>query len=312
MRMRRSTRALGAAFLALGLAACGGGGGGSASLGDGSGGDAKAKQNVSFPEGSKMAELAQAGKINVGIKYDQPLFGEQTINGFEGFDVRIAKLIAAQLGIKPENVTFTETVSENREPFLQQQKVDMVVATYTINEERDQVVDFAGPYYVAGQQIMVEKGNPLGINGPKDLKGHKVCSARGSTPAQNIQEDYPEAAKNMVLFDEYSKCRDALQNGQVDAVTTDNVILSGFVYESDGKFELVGDTFSYEPYGVGVHQTEDKTFCKWINKTLTKLYENGSWAKAYKETVGQVAGKPPKPPQPGSCEKPGHSKSEGQ
>lgn len=309
MRMRRSTRALGAAFLALGLAACGGGG--SSSLG-GDSGDVKAKENVQFPEGSTMAELAKAGKIEVGIKYDQPLFGEQTISGFEGFDVRIAKLIAAELGISSDNITFTETVSENREPFLQQQKVDMVIATYTINEERDQVIDFAGPYYVAGQQIMVKKGNPLGIKGPEDLAGHKVCSARGSTPAANIKENYPKAAKTMVLFDEYSKCRDALQNGQVDAVTTDNVILSGFVYESDGKFELVGDTFSYEPYGIGVHQTKDKQFCTWINETLNKLYENGSWAKAYEATIGKVSGEPPTPPQTGSCEKPGHTKSEGQ
>lgn len=304
--MRRGIRALGVTLLpvlVVALAACG--------SGDTGGSGPQARQDPSFPAGSKMAELANAGTIKVGIKYDQPLFGEQSIDGFEGFDVEIAKLLAAELGIDAGSIEFVETVSDNREPFLQQQKVDMAVATYTINEERDQLVDFAGPYYVAGQQIMVAKGNPLGISGPDDLAGHTVCSARGSTPAQNIREDYPEAAQDMVLFDEYSKCRDALDNGQVDAVTTDNVILSGYVFENPDKFELVGETFSYEPYGVGVHETEDKTFCTWINETLTKLYDNGSWAQAYEETVGQVAGEPPQPPQPGSCETPGHSKSEG-
>lgn len=307
MRMRGTSRAIGAALLAAGLVACGGGSGD----GQQGGPDVEAEGSPDFPEGSKMAELAQAGQITVGIKYDQPLFGEQTIEGFEGFDVEIAKQIAAQLGIEPDNIEFTETVSDNREPFLQQQKVDMVVATYTINEERDELVDFAGPYYVAGQQIMVASGNPQDINGPEDLAGNTVCSARGSTPAQNIRQDYPEAAQDMVLFDEYSKCRDALQNGQVDAVTTDNVILSGFVHESGGEFELVGPTFSYEPYGVGVHQTEDKTFCKWLNdEAIPKLHEDGSWEEAYDSTIGQVAGEPPEPPEVGSCEQPGQPSPE--
>lgn len=294
---RRFSIAASVAALAVGLAACGGGGGSS---------EVKVNENAQFPANSKMAKLQKAGSIKVGIKYDQPLFGQRTLEGgFKGFDVRIAKLVAAQLGIKPDNVKFVETVSENREPFLQQQKVDMVVATYTINEERDKKVDFAGPYYVAGQDILVKKGNPLGVKGPKDLVGHKVCSVRGSTPAKNIRENYPEVAKTLKLFDTYSKCANLLQNGQVDAVTTDNVILSGFVYENQKKFELIGNPFTKEPYGIGVHQTKDKTFCKWINKTLTKLYKNGTWAESYKATVGKVSKKVPKPPKTGSCSEPG-------
>ncbi|MGH3329193.1 MAG: transporter substrate-binding domain-containing protein, partial [Streptomycetales bacterium] len=187
---------------------------------------------------------------------------------------------------------------------IQQGKVDFVAATYTIDEERDKVVDFAGPYYVAGQQIMVEKGNSLGINGPDGLAGHKVCTVTGSTPEQNIRENYPEAAKQLVLFDEYSKCADALQNGQVDAVTTDNVILSGFVFQSPDEFEIVGKTFTEEPYGIGVQQG-DTEFCEFVNETLNKLYENGQWAKAYDSSIGKVAGKAPEPPATGSCTTPG-------
>lgn len=302
MRVRKMAGTLGAALLALSLAACGGSGGGSG--GDGSAGEVQ--QNQDFPAGSKMAQLAKAGEVTVGVKFDQPLFGQKALDGsLEGFDVEIAERLAADLGIPADKIHYVETVSANREPFLQQEKVDFVVATYTINEERDKVVDFAGPYYVAGQDIMVKKGNPLGIKGPDDLAGKKVCSVTGSTPAQNIRDNYPEAAKNLTLFDDYSKCADALKNGQVDAVTTDNVILSGFVYENKNDFELIGKTFTEEPYGIGVHQTKDKAFCEWINDSLDKMYQDGEWAKAYEDTIGKVAGRAPTPPKTGSCTTPG-------
>ncbi|RAG61856.1 ABC transporter substrate-binding protein, partial [Burkholderia multivorans] len=104
----------------------------------------------------------------------------------EGFDIEIAKMVGAQLGFAPDQLDFVETVSANREPFLQQGNVDMVVATYTINDERKKVVDFAGPYYVAGQDLLVKADSD--IAGPEDLAGKKVCSVDGSTPAQNIQD----------------------------------------------------------------------------------------------------------------------------
>src|SRR4029079_11851771 len=188
---------------------------------------AAVETNVKFPAGSTMAQLHDAGTITVGTKFDQPGFGllnPQTQKP-EGFDVEIAKLVAAKLGIPADKITWTETVSANREPFIQNGQVDIVVATYTINDTRKQVVDFAGPYYEAGQDIMVAKGNPKGIKGPDDLAGKNVCSVEGSTPAENIRTKYPQA--KLTLFDVYSKCADALSNGQVQAVTTDNVILTG-------------------------------------------------------------------------------------
>ncbi|MGH3344889.1 MAG: transporter substrate-binding domain-containing protein, partial [Carbonactinosporaceae bacterium] len=155
MRVRTIAGAALAAALAVTLTACGGGGGG----GEGEGPQVKVQDNPEFPAGSTMAKLSEAGKVKVGIKYDQPLFGEKTLEGdFAGFDVEIAEAVAAEMGIKPEDIDWVEAVSANREPFIQQGKVDFVAATYTIDEERDKVVDFAGPYYVAGQQIMVEKG----------------------------------------------------------------------------------------------------------------------------------------------------------
>ena len=252
-------------------------------------------QDVEFPAGSTMAELAEAGTITVGTKFDQPGFGLANPQGVpEGFDAEVAKIVAGELGIAPEEIEWKETVSANRESFIQNGDVDIVVATYTINDARKQLIDFAGPYYEAGQDIMVATGNPLAIEGPDDLAGKRVCSVEGSTPAQNIRDNYPEA--QLTLFDVYSKCADALRNGQVDAVTTDNVILTGLVQGGQGAFELVGNPFTQEPYGIGLTKGDDE-FRGFINDTLEQAFEDGSWAAAWDRTAGAITGEPaPEPP----------------
>ncbi|HST99638.1 MAG TPA: glutamate ABC transporter substrate-binding protein [Geodermatophilus sp.] len=252
-------------------------------------------QDVEFPAGSTMAQLAEAGSITVGTKFDQPGFGLANPQGVpEGFDVEVAKIVAGGLGIAPQDIEWKETVSANRESFIQNGDVDIVVATYTINDARKQLIDFAGPYYVAGQDIMVATGNPLGIEGPDDLAGKRVCSVEGSTPAQNIRDNYPEA--QLTLFDVYSKCADALRNGQVDAVTTDNVILTGLVQGGQGAFELVGNPFTEEPYGIGLTKGDDE-FRAFINDTLEQAFQDGSWAAAWDRTAGAITGEPaPQPP----------------
>jgi glutamate transport system substrate-binding protein len=240
-----------------------------------------------------MARLHDAGKITVGTKFDQPLFGLRNLQGKpEGFDVEIAKIITNALGIPASGVTFVETVSANREPFIEQGKVDMVVATYTINDKRKKVVDFAGPYYVAGQHLMVRAGETA-ITGKDTLAGKKVCSVTGSTPAENIRKVAPAA--EVVLFDVYSKCAEALKNKQVDAVTTDNGILLGLMDRDPGTFKLVGEPFTKEPYGIGLKKG-DQAFRDFINKTLEAAYSDGRWAKAYTSTLGKVQPAVPTPP----------------
>jgi glutamate transport system substrate-binding protein len=287
MRIGRWMRLAGTVLvLTLAAAACGG---------DDEGGDGgQVNEGASFAEGTTMARLQQAGAVTVGTKFDQPLFGLKNLEGKpEGFDVEIAKLIAGEMGIAADKITWVETVSANREPFIQQDKVDFVVATYTINDERKQVVDFAGPYYEAGQDIMVAKGNPEGIAGPDDLAGKKVCSVTGSTPAENIRENYPEA--DLTEFDVYSKCAEALKNGQVQAVTTDNVILLGLISQDEESFELVGEPFTEEPYGIGLKKG-DTEFRNFINDTLQKAYDDGRWLAAWEATAGKVAPEKPTPP----------------
>ncbi|MCW2616366.1 MAG: Extracellular amino acid transporter substrate-binding protein family [Frankiales bacterium] len=256
-----------------------------------------------FAAGSRMAELAEAGKITVGTKFDQPLFGLKGLSGEpEGFDVEIAKIIAGKLGIAEDDITFVESVSANREPFLEQKRVDMVVATYTINDKRDMVVDFAGPYFQAGQDILVAKGNPKGIDGPESLKGKKTCSVAGSTPAETLQTEYGLTTADLQLVDVYTKCRDALANGQVDAVSTDNVILSGYVDAAPDDFELVGKPFTEEPYGIGIPEGQED-FCDFINETLAESVQDGSFEEAFKATAGKVIDTVPTLPAPRGCDK---------
>ncbi|HJC68325.1 MAG TPA: glutamate ABC transporter substrate-binding protein [Candidatus Brachybacterium intestinipullorum] len=274
------------AAAALGLAACGGGGDEEPVVAE--------VDTADFPEGSTMAKLADAGKITIGTKFDQPLFGQAGPDGKPvGFDVEIGKILAGALGIDADGIEWTETVSANREPFIENGQVDIVVATYTINDTRKEVVDFAGPYYVAGQALMVLVDNE-DITGEDSLAGKKVASVEGSTPAQYILDNHPDA--ELVNFDTYSNCVTALINGQVDVVTTDNVILAGFVESDPDNLKLVndGETFTDEPYGVGLAKGDDD-FRAFLNDTLEAAYEDGSWAKAWEDTAGVVLPTPDPP-----------------
>jgi len=281
MFTKTKVAALGAAA-AIALAACSSGDDGGAE--DVSAGD--------FPEGSTMAALAEAGSITIGTKFDQPLFGLQAPSGDpEGFDVEIGKIIAAELGIDEGNIDWVETVSANREPFIEGGQVDIVVATYTINDDRKEVVSFAGPYYNAGQALMT-LSETTDIESPDDLAGKNVCSVEGSTPAANIAENYTDA--ELVLFGAYTDCLQPLRDGQVDVVTTDNVILAGYVAESDGEFQVVGEPFTEEPYGIGLAR-EDDEFRSWINDLLEEIFDDGRWLDAWNETAGTVLPEPEVP-----------------
>jgi len=248
-------------------------------------------------EGTTMAEIRDEGVLTVGTKFDQPLFGLASLEGEpEGFDVEIAKLVAEAIfgESTPENTVFQEAVSANREEFIEDGTVDIVVATYTINDTRKERVDFAGPYYIAGGEIMVPAGNPGGVASIDDLNGLRVCTATGSTYVDSVAEQAPEADLS-TLFDTYSECADAMSDGRIDAVATDNVILAGLVFSNEGEYELVGESFTEEPYGIGLELGDDE-FRDFINDVLEQSYESGAWEEAYTATVGQVIEEVPEPP----------------
>ena len=165
--------------------------------------------------------------------------------------------------------------------------VDLVVATYTINPTRKERIAFAGPYYEAGQNIMV-KADDASITGPDSFKdgSKKVCSVTGSTPAEEIKKYVKDVGSQLTLFDTYDKCRDALRSGQVDAVTTDNVILLGYIAKDEGEFKLAGENFTKEPYGIGVKK-DDTEFRTWINDVLEDAFADGRWQKAWDNTAGK-------------------------
>lgn len=262
-----------------------------AGCGSGSSGGSAATPQPSFAAGTTMAELADRGTVTVGIKFDQPGFGLQGLDGKpSGFDVEIAKLVAGGLGIPADKITWVETPSKVREEVIEQGRVDFVVATYTINDKRRERISFAGPYYTAGQDLMVAAADTT-ITGPDSFKANpsaKVCSVTGSTPAENIKASLA-APDQLVLFDVYSKCADALRTGQVRAVTTDNVILLGLVSQSKGAFKLVGNAFTEEPYGIGLKKG-DVDFCRYVSGVLTSASSSGAYGKAWNETAGRIEG----------------------
>ncbi|MEO7146816.1 MAG: glutamate ABC transporter substrate-binding protein [Terrimesophilobacter sp.] len=284
MRLKKSLMISAIAITSiLGLSACAGAGGG--------GTTPPVAEKPTFEAGTTMAKLADAGAVTIGTKFDQPLFGLKAPDGNPvGFDVEIGKLVAAALGISADKIKWVETVSANRESYIENGTVDLVVATYTINDKRKEVISFAGPYYNAGQDILVLAGNPEGIKGPEDLKGKNVCSVAGSTSEKNI------AAYDVKLIttDTYSNCLEPLRSGKVIAVTTDNVILAGLADQNAGEFEVLSNPFTEEPYGIGVKHDDD-AFRNFINDVLEKSYSDGSWKAAWEATAGKVL-KTPEPP----------------
>jgi glutamate transport system substrate-binding protein len=295
-RLPKLAAGVAAAALVLTATACGQ----QTSLGGSTNPAPSVAQGATFEAGTTMAKLHDAGTLRVGTKFDQPLFGLKGLDGKPvGFDVEIAKIIAGKLGIPADKITYTETPSKIREDVLANNQVDLVAATYTINNDRKQRISFAGPYYVAGQDIMVKSDNTT-ITDKDTLKssGARVCSVSGSTPAKNLATIVDPA--NIVLFDVYSKCADALRNGQVEAVSTDNVILLGLVDGSQGAFKLVGKTFTQEPYGIGITKGDVK-FCEFIDKTLKDAVADGSYKAAWDSTVGKVQPQAPALPPADAC-----------
>lgn len=242
-----------------------------------------------FAADSTMAKIVQKGKLTVGVKFDQPGFGlKDPVSGkVDGFDVQMAKEIGKALGLKEDQIEFVEAVSANRIPFLQEDKVDLVIATMTINADRKQQIDFSRPYYLAGQSILVKKDNTT-IKSVDDLNGKNVCSVQGSTSEKNIQTKAPQA--NLLSLTGYAACVDSMKSGRVEAVSTDDIILAGFA-ASDNTLKLVGGQFTQEPYGIGVKKGKTD-FVQFIDALLAKELSDGTWDKIYDKYLGKVEGLP--------------------
>ena len=290
--MRTRLAACGAVFALL-VAACGNAGQDEANPIDN-----KVDKNAAsnFKAGTAMQAIAKSGKVKIGVKFDQPGLGFKRAgeNVPAGFDIEMGKILAAKLGIPASKVQWVETISDNREPFLQKGTVDFVIATYSITDERRKVVGQAGPYYLTGQQILVKKGSS--IKGVADVKGKKVCSVTGSTSLKQVED---KGAKG-VGFETYSQCRDQVLDGAVEAMTTDGSILLGYAAENPDELEVVGKPFSEERYGIGYNKDKPE-LCQFITDTIKAAEEDGTWAKAFEATLGKSGAKTPAPPTLDPC-----------
>jgi glutamate transport system substrate-binding protein len=268
-----SKRVIGALALAAALpfaaTACGGGDSGG---GGGGGGDT----------------------IVIGTKFDQPGLGMKNPDGtMSGFDVDVATYVAGELGYAPDKIEWKESPSAQRETLIQNGQVSFIAATYSITDARKEKVSFAGPYLVTGQSLLVREDN-TDITGKASLENNKIlCSVSGSTPAQKIKDEFPGV--QLQQYDTYSACIDALKNGAVDAVTTDEVILAGYAAQTPGTFKIVGDTFSEERYGIGLKKDDTEMRTK-INDALKKMEESGAWKEAFDKNLGPAGITAPEPP----------------
>jgi glutamate transport system substrate-binding protein len=256
----------------------------------GGGGGDQAADVKQYPANSTLGKIQEAGEITIGVKYDVPPFGfENPQSGeIEGFDVDIGRYIAEELGVEPK---FVEAISDNRIPFLERGTVDLILSTMTINQERDMEIDFSEPYYIAEGRILVPKGSD--IKGIDDLAGKRVCTALGSTYEETIREEAPDA--DLKLVDTYSECLELLQNKAIDAISTDDVILTGMIIQDD-TLEMVGPKLTTEPYGVGI-KDGDKQMKTFVDGVLANVEEDGRWEDTYQEWVGQYLNKEQAPPE---------------
>ena len=245
----------------------------------------------------------ETGKIRIGIKFDQPGLGFKKSGTYVGFDVDVAKYIAKKLGYSEDQIIWKEAPSKQREAMIQNGDVDMILATYSITDERKKAVSFAGPYFVAGQDLLVRKDDHS-INGPEDLNGKRLCSVTGSTSAATVKEKF---ASEVQLMEQpgYAECATALFSGIVDAVTTDDIILAGLASASRGKLKVVGKPFTQEYYGVGIKKG-DTALAKKINAAIAEMIKDGSWERAIADNTEGTSYTPNaeyNPPKPTEGEK---------
>jgi glutamate transport system substrate-binding protein len=302
MKLRTSAVVLTGAALAVALTGCGKSGTPSATGSGGAAPDACTSSGVTFTPAKPSItgsptfdKIKSAGTVKVGVKADQPNLGFKDTSGKRcGFDIEIAQLVAAGLGVDPAKIQYSEIPSANRESAIKGGQIDYYVGTYSITDKRKNDVSFAGPYFVAGQDLLVRK-DETAITGKDSIKGKKVCSATGSTPIQRVRDEGLTEASNIVEFKTYSECVSQLLDKKVDAVTTDDAILKGFAAQNPSALKVVGKPFSIEKYGIGLPK-DDKALRSAVDDILQKSFTDGTWQKIYDGTLGKSgsSAKPPK------------------
>jgi glutamate transport system substrate-binding protein len=249
----------------------------------------------SADENTVVGRASANDRLTIGVSYDQPGLGLRRLDGsYRGFDVDVAKFIANELGVAEQNITWKEAQPGNRETLLTTGEADLVVSTYSITDKRKEIVDFVGPYFVAGQDLLVRM-NETRIEGPKSLNASlRLCSTAGSTSAAYVRDQFAKDV-NLVEYAKFSDCVTALLANNVDAVTTDDVLLAGYAAQNPELLRVVGDPFSKEEYGVGLHRNDPASKSK-VQAALQKMIDTGAWRKSLETNIGSSGYKIPDPP----------------
>jgi glutamate transport system substrate-binding protein len=277
---RRAALATALAVVATTLAACGSDG------------------EIKSPDLVKGAH--EGGRLTIGISYDEPGVGFKDGDTYRGFDVDTAIYVAKALGVAEKDITWVRADPEDREQLLESGQADLVVATYSITDQRKQEVSFAGPYFVAHQDLLIRR-NDTDITGPETLNDRTLCSVTGTTSSDYVRAHY-KGHITLKEYPRYSQCVSALLDGKVDAVTTDDLILAGYASESryKGKLKVVGKGFTDERYGIGIKKG-DQQLVDQVNEALRQYVDDGSWEAALKRSVGGSGYDIPSPPTPGTA-----------
>ncbi|AOG32024.1 glutamine ABC transporter substrate-binding protein [Lactiplantibacillus plantarum] len=226
--------------------------------------------------------------ITWGVKADTKLFGLMDVkdNQIKGFDADIATALTKRVLGKNATAKFVQVTSQTRIPLLKNGNIDAIIATMTITPEREKQVDFTNSYFDAGQSLLVKKGSA--IKSVKDLNksGTKVLGVTGANSVENIKKAAPKA--KVLELSDYAQAMTALKSGQGVALTTDNGILYGMASQNPG-YEVVGDTFTKEPYGIAVNKGQEP-LKKALNKALKEIEADGTYNRILKKWFGNVAG----------------------
>ena len=251
-------------------------------------------------QGNSWAKTIKArGTLNTGGTDSGPLFSlkNPATGKLTGFDAGLAQMLAQYI-IGSPTINLTITTVDTRETLLENNTVDTVFATYSITPARAQKVAFAGPYFISGDAIMVKKDNNS-ITKLEDLAGKNVTTESNSTAVTVLKSKAPTA--NLLLFGEDAQCLAALSQGRADAYVLDQSILISDAIKNQ-NVKVVGTPFTVDPYGIGVTKSNADAK-KFVDAWLQKIYDDGSWAKLWKATIGTVvAGDAPTPPKIGSVE----------
>jgi polar amino acid transport system substrate-binding protein len=244
-----------------------------------------------MPPGSYMAQIQRRGYLIAGVDQNTLLFAYfNPLDGqLEGFEIDLLHELSLAIFGKPNKIVFKVVTTAQRIPAVQDGSVDIVADAVTMTCERQQQVDFSAQYFHADQKLLVPTDSP--IHGINDLAGKRVCATVGSTSLANIEQLAPKAIPDGLQ--QRTDCLVALQEGTVDAVTSDDSILLGFQAQ-DPYTKIVGGGFSPQPYGMAINKAHPD-FVRFVNGVLARIDANGTWAQIYKHWLGHFRSTPPPP-----------------